>query len=120
ILHFKENLSLMLLSVLFIVLAARLEMSQLSNLGVTALLLFAIIQLVARPLSVWVSTLGSKLNWREKTLLGWVAPRGIVAAAVSALFAERLEQSNVAGADLLLPLTFMVIIGTVALQSLTA
>lgn len=120
ILHFKENLSLMLISVLFIVLAARLEMSQLTKLGAAALLVLAIIQLVARPLSVWVSTLGSSLNWREKVLLGWIAPRGIVAAAVSALFAERLEQSHVAGADLLVPLTFMVIIGTVALQSLTA
>ncbi|ASK33796.1 cation:proton antiporter [Alloalcanivorax mobilis] len=120
ILHFKENLSVMLISVLFIVLAARLEMEQLTSLGATALLVLVIIQLVARPLSVWVSTLGSSLNWREKALLSWIAPRGIVAAAVSALFAERLEQSGVAGAELLVPLTFMVIIGTVALQSLTA
>lgn len=120
ILHFKENLSLMLISGLFIVLAARLEVSQLSQLGVMALLLLAIIQFVARPLSVWVATLGSSLNWREKALLAWVAPRGIVAAAISALFAERLQQNGVPGAEMLVPLTFMVIIGTVALQSLTA
>jgi len=120
ILHFKENLSVMLISVLFIVLAARLEMEQLLSLGATALLVLAIIQLVARPLSVWVSTLGSSLNWREKALLAWIAPRGIVAAAVSALFAQRLEENGVAGAELLVPLTFMVIIGTVALQSVTA
>lgn len=120
ILHFKENLSVMLISVLFIVLAARLEMQELTSLGATALLVLLIIQFVARPLSVWVSTLGSGLNWREKALLSWIAPRGIVAAAVSALFAERLERDGVAGAELLVPLTFMVIIGTVALQSLTA
>jgi NhaP-type Na+/H+ or K+/H+ antiporter len=120
ILHFKENLSVMLISVLFIVLAARLEMEQLLSLGATALLVLAIIQLVARPLSVWVATLGSSLNWREKALLAWIAPRGIVAAAVSALFAQRLEENGVAGAELLVPLTFMVIIGTVALQSVTA
>lgn len=120
ILHFKENLSLMLLSVLFIVLAAQIQLSQLSQLGGTALLVLVIIQLVARPLSVWASTLGSKLGWREKALLGWVAPRGIVAAAISALFAERLAQNQVPEAGLLVPLTFMVIIGTVALQSLTA
>ena len=120
ILHFKENLSVMLISVLFIVLAARLEMDQLLSLGATALLVLAIIQLVARPLSVWVSTLGSSLNWREKALLAWIAPRGIVAAAVSALFAQRLQENGVEGADLLVPLTFMVIIGTVALQSVTA
>ncbi|MBM7334457.1 MAG: sodium:proton antiporter [Alcanivorax sp.] len=120
ILHFKENLSVMLISVLFIVLAARLEMDQLLSLGATALLVLAIIQLVARPLSVWVSTLGSSLNWREKALLAWIAPRGIVAAAVSALFAQRLQENGVEGAELLVPLTFMVIIGTVALQSVTA
>ena len=120
ILHFKENLSVMLISVLFIVLAARLEMEQLLSLGATALLVLAIIQLVARPLSVWVATLGSSLNWREKALLAWIAPRGIVAAAVSALFAQRLEENGVAGAELLVLLTFMVIIGTVTLCSATA
>ncbi|HEX5679012.1 MAG TPA: sodium:proton antiporter [Alcanivorax sp.] len=120
ILHFKENLSLMLVSVLFIVLAARLEMQQLLNLGAAALLVLAIIQFVARPLSVWVATLGSSLDWREKAMLAWIAPRGIVAAAVSALFAQRLQENGVAGAELLVPLTFMVIIGTVALQSVTA
>src|SRR5699024_5271834 len=96
------------------------EMEQLLSLGATALVVLAIIQLVARPLSVWVSTLGSGLSWREKALLAWIAPRGIVAAAVSALFAQRLQQNGVAGAELLVPLTFMVIIGTVALQSVTA
>ncbi|MCG8393805.1 MAG: cation:proton antiporter [Pseudomonadales bacterium] len=120
ILHFKENLSVMLISGLFIVLAARLEMAELTRLGVTALAILVIIQLVARPLSVLVSTAGSSLNWREKSLLAWIAPRGIVAAAISALFAERLQQNGVAGAEMLVPLTFMVIIGTVALQSLTA
>ena len=120
ILHFKENLSVMLISVLFIVLAARLEMEELSQLSATALAVLVIIQLVARPLSVLFSTMGSSLNWREKSLLAWIAPRGIVAAAISALFAERLQQNGVAGAEMLVPLTFMVIIGTVALQSLTA
>ena len=120
ILHFKENLSVILISGLFIVLAARLEMQELQQLGLMALVLLAIIQLVARPASVLVATLGSNLNWREKSLLAWIAPRGIVAAAISALFAERLLQNGVAGAEMLVPLTFMVIIGTVALQSLTA
>ena len=120
ILHFKENLSVILISGLFIVLAARLEMQELEQLGWMALVVLAIIQLVARPASVLVATLGSNLNWREKSLLAWIAPRGIVAAAISALFAERLLQNGVEGAEMLVPLTFMVIIGTVALQSLTA
>jgi NhaP-type Na+/H+ or K+/H+ antiporter len=120
VLHFKENLSVMLISALFIVLAARIEMQQLAEFALPALIVLGLVQLVARPLAVWVATLGSNLNWREKSLLAWIAPRGIVAAAVSALFAERLAQNDVAGADMLVPLTFAVIIGTVALQSVTA
>lgn len=120
ILHFKENLSVILISGLFIVLAARLETQELTQLGGMALVVLAILIVIARPASVLVATMGSSLNWREKSLLAWIAPRGIVAAAISALFAERLQQNGVAGAEMLVPLTFMVIIGTVALQSLTA
>lgn len=120
ILHFKENLSVILISGLFIVLAARIEMRELVNLGYVSLAIVGVVQFVARPLAVLASTLGSNLNWREKALLSWIGPRGIVAAAVSALFAERLAAQGTAGAEVLVPLTFMVIIGTVALQSLTA
>lgn len=120
ILDFKENLTVLFISGLFIILAARLDLTQLQNLDISMLLLFAIIQLVARPISVWLSSFGSGLNWREKTLLSWMAPRGIVAAAVSALFALRLEQTSVDDAYLLVPLIFMVIVGTVLLQSATA
>jgi hypothetical protein len=89
ILHFKENLSVLLISGLFIVLAARLDLSALLGLGPAALLVLALIQFVARPLNVLVSSAGSSLNWRERALLAWIAPRGIVAAAVSAIFAIR-------------------------------
>ncbi len=117
---FKESLSLMLVSVLFIVLAARLDPSTLFALGWPALALFAVLVLVARPLSVAAATAGSRLRWSERALLGWIAPRGIVAAAVASLFALRLEQADYPGAEALVPLTFMVIIGTVVMQSLTA
>jgi CPA1 family monovalent cation:H+ antiporter len=117
---FKESLSLMLVSVLFIVLAARLEPSTLFALGWPAAALFVVLVLVARPLSVMISTIGSRLDWRKRALLSWIAPRGIVAAAVASLFALRLEQAGYPGAQALVPLTFMVIIGTVTLQSLTA
>ena len=76
--------------------------------------------LVARPLKVAISTWGSDMNWRERALVAWIAPRGIVAAAIASLFALRLQAQHVAGAEYLVPLTFMVIIGTVVLQSLTA
>ena len=120
ILDFKESLSVLLISGLFIILAARLEPAQLGLLGLPALALFAVIQFVARPLDVLVSTLGSSLSWRERALLAWIAPRGIIAAAVSALFALRLEQAGYAQAPLLVSLTFFVIIATVVLQSATA
>jgi len=120
ILHFKENLSVLLISGLFILLAARLDLHALLGLGPAVLALLLVIQLLARPLNVFLSTLGSSLNWRERALLAWIAPRGIVAAAVSAIFAIRLHEAGHEDALLLVPLTFAVIIGTVVLQSATA
>ncbi|UUY08593.1 sodium:proton antiporter [Pseudomonas sp. J452] len=120
ILHFKENLSVLLISGLFILLAARLDLHALLALGPATLALLAVIQFIARPLNVALSTFGSNLDWRERALLAWIAPRGIVAAAVSAIFAQRMQQHGFAQAQLLVPLTFLVIIGTVVLQSATA
>ncbi|WP_160106357.1 cation:proton antiporter [Pseudomonas izuensis] len=120
ILHFKENLSVLLISGLFILLAARLDLNALIALGPLVLILLLIIQFIARPLNVLLCTAGSSLGWRERALLAWIAPRGIVAAAVSAIFAIRLDEAGHQGALLLVPLTFAVIIGTVVLQSATA
>jgi NhaP-type Na+/H+ or K+/H+ antiporter len=75
---------------------------------------------VARLISVFISSLGTNLNWREIALLSWIAPRGIVAAAVSALFALKLEALDYAQVELLVPLVFLVIIATVVIQSLTS
>lgn len=120
ILEFKETLSVLLISALFILLAARIEFASLLHVGWGAIMVLAVIVLVARPLSVLVSSLGTKLSWNELGLLSWIAPRGIVAAAVSALFAIKLEAIGYADADLLVPMVFLVIITTVVLQSLTA
>jgi len=120
ILSFKEHLTILLISGLFILLAARLNLNELITLGVPALLLLAVIQFIVRPISVALCTLGSDLNWRERTLIAWVGPRGIVAAAVSALFALRLEESGYEQANILTALTFSVIIGTVVFQSATS
>jgi len=120
ILEFKENLSVMLISLLFFLLAAQLNVAALSELGLGAALVFAAVQFVARPLNVMVSTLGSHLRFGEKALLSWIAPRGIVAAAISSLFAIKLMQAGYSDAKYLTPLTFAVIIGTVVLQSVTA
>ena len=69
---------------------------------------------------MFISTLGSNLTWQEKTLISWIGPRGIVAAAVSALFALRLQDLGIENAELLVPLAFTIIIGTVFLQGSTA
>ena len=76
--------------------------------------------LLARPIAVWVSTFTSDLKPKEKLLISWIGPRGIVAAAVASLFAIRLEAEGYPQASLLVPLTFFIIIGTVVLQSATA
>jgi NhaP-type Na+/H+ or K+/H+ antiporter len=120
ILDFKETLSIVLISGLFIILAARLDFNQVMQLGWGALGVLLIMQFVARPLKILVATWGSSLSWRERALLSWIAPRGIVAAAIAALFAMQLQQQGMEQAVLLVPMTFIVIIGTVALQSSTA
>src|SRR5690625_169583 len=120
ILAFKATLSQRLLSALFIILAARMDLELLGILGWKAVALLVVMFLVIRPISVAVSTVNSRLSWRERALLAWIAPRGIVAAAVSALFALRLDTLEVAHSEALLPLTFLVIMGSVIWQSLTA
>ncbi len=120
ILDFKESLSIILISILFIMLAARLEVASFVQLGWPAIWVFVAIQFLARPLNIVISTFGSPLKWPERHLLAWIAPRGIIAAAISALFALQLVNHGFEGAKVLVPLTFMVIIGTVLLQSTTA
>lgn len=120
ILNFKEHLSLLLISMLFIILAARIDLPQLLSIGSKAFLLLLVLQFVARPIKIWISTVGLDITWPERGLLAWIAPRGIVAAAISAIFADKLVAAGYEEAELLVPLTFSVIIGTVVLQSATA
>lgn len=120
ILAFKETLSILLISLLFIVLAARVDFADLQQIGWKALLVCLAIQFLARPINIMLSTLGSKLSGAERNFMAWIAPRGIVAAAISSLFALKLEKYGYADGAFLVPLTFTVIIFTVLLQSMTA
>lgn len=121
ILEFKENLRVLLISVLFVVLAARLRVEDLQNLDWLRVIGFlAILIVIARPLGVFLSTIGSGLNTRERTFMCLLAPRGIVAAAGAAIFALGLEAAGVAGYESIVPLTFSVIIGTVAFYGIAA
>ncbi len=117
--EFKEDLQVLLISSLFIVLSARLDIETLRFIEEEALLFLVALVLVVRPVAVWISTLGTKLNWREKVFLSWLAPRGIVAAAVASLFAFRMETLYPMQAQAMVPLVFLVIVGTVALYGLT-
>ncbi|HET6564519.1 MAG TPA: sodium:proton antiporter [Xanthomonadales bacterium] len=119
LLSFKEHLTVVLISMLFIILAARLDVEQIALLSKSSLIILAVALFLARPLSVLFSSIGTSISFREGALLAWIAPRGIVAAAVSSLFALKLE-GKVENAELIVPLTFMVIIGTVMVQGLTA
>ncbi|SDP59423.1 cation:proton antiporter [Desulforhopalus singaporensis] len=120
ILEFKESLSVLLISLLFLMLAARLDFTAFSAIGWEALFVFVAVQFVARPVNVILSSIGSQLSWPERHLLAWIAPRGIVAAAIASLFAIRLEAAGFDDVGYLVPLTFVVIIGTVSLQSVTS
>lgn len=120
ILEFKENLSVLLIGSLFILLSARLEAEVLQHLDWRVAVFLAALILVARPLGIWISSTGAGLELRDKLFLSWMAPRGIVAAAVSALFAERLHEAGYEQAPLLVPYVFITIIVTVAVYGLTA
>lgn len=120
IVEFKENLRVLLISALFIVLAARLRPADLSYLRIEVLIFLALLILVARPISVYLSTLGSGLSLNERLFLMSMAPRGIVAAAIASVFALRLSEKGFAGAEMIVPITFFVIIGTVAVYGLGA
>jgi NhaP-type Na+/H+ or K+/H+ antiporter len=120
IVEFKENLQVLLIGTLFILLASRLQLGDLISTGWRGLLFVVLLVLVARPLSVLVSTWHSDLNMKERLFLSWMAPRGIVAASVASIFAFELVASGHSGAEQLVPLTFLVIIGTVSLYGLTS
>ncbi|HET9818376.1 MAG TPA: sodium:proton antiporter [Rhodanobacteraceae bacterium] len=120
IMDFKEHLSTLLVSLLFVILAARLQWPLPPGMLMAGILVFVVAQFFIRPVSVLVATAGSGMTWRERALVGYVSPRGIVAASVSSLFALRLDELGVPGAGALVPLVFILIIATVVLQSATA
>ena len=120
IVEFKENLRVLIISSLFILLAARLKISDFNNLNTDVLLFLVILIFIARPLAVFISTIKSELNWRERAFISWMAPRGIVAAAVASVFALELNQTGLTQTEYLVPVTFIVIIATVAIYGLTS
>ncbi len=117
--EFKEHLTVLLLGLLFVLLAADVRVAQVQALGWAGVAMVLALMFVVRPLNILAGTMGSELTWREKGFLAWLAPRGIVAAAVSSLFAQTLDAEGIAGGAELQAMVFLVIAATVVLQGLT-
>lgn len=112
--HFNENISILLTSSVFVMLTSSLSRSILVDIFQLKIILFVLSMLfIVRPLSIWISTIGTDLNIREKTLIGWIAPRGIVALTVTGYFSNLLVEEGHQDAELLLALTFALVIVTV-------
>ncbi|MBK5208594.1 MAG: sodium:proton antiporter [Flavobacteriaceae bacterium] len=121
ILDFKESLSILLISILFILLAANINIEDMMLLYKwETILLFGIVVFVLRPLGVFLSTTHSGLNFNEKLFISWVGPRGIVAAGIASLFGLKLTMQGEPGAEYITPLVFMIVLGTVLLNATTA
>lgn len=118
--RFKGQLTVLCVSVLFILLAADLSIDSVFALGWGSVLAVFVLMLVVRPISIAVCTWNSGLNWRQKTFLAWVAPKGIVSASVASLFAILLTEKGINGGDAIKALVFLTILMTVFFQGLTA
>lgn len=121
ILDFKESLTILLISILFIILSANISWAQLLTFKEPAAwALLAVVIFVIRPIGVFLSTMNSELSLNEKIFISWVGPRGIVAAGIASLFGISLVKEGVPSAEYLTPLVFLVVLGTVVLNATTA
>jgi len=121
LLYFKESLSVLLISILFILLAADINFEDLLLIyNWNTVVLFAVVVFLIRPIGVFLSTQGSNLKLKEKLFISWVGPRGIVAAGIASLFGLKLAEDGVPGAEYITPLVFMIVLGTVILNATTA
>lgn len=122
ILSFKESLSILLISILFILLAANITPEELDLIlsNWRSLVLFGFVALILRPIGVFISTRNSELHLREKIFISWVGPRGIVAAGIASLFGITLSRAGIPDAEYITPLVFMIVLGTVLLNATTA
>lgn len=118
--EFKEQLTILLVAMLFVLLSASVRVADVLALGWRGMLVVLALVFVVRPLCVFGSMVGTEVDVRGRLFLAWLAPRGIVAAAVSALFAERLDAAGIPGGTEVRALVFMVIAVTVVVQGLTA
>jgi NhaP-type Na+/H+ or K+/H+ antiporter len=117
--RFKESLTVFLVSGLFILLTANIDRQTVMMLSWPIAATTLAILFVARPLAIGLATLGAKVSWSERLLVGWIGPRGVVAAAIAGVAGERLAKAGYPDANLVLPLVFAVIASTVLLHGLS-
>jgi NhaP-type Na+/H+ or K+/H+ antiporter len=117
--RFKEYVSILLVSAIFIILTANLDTHILTRLDWRSAGLLALVVFVVRPASVLLSTVGLGMDWRERLLLAWIAPRGVVAVTITGVFAASMGEQGYRGADLLLPLIVALVLVTVVLHGST-
>ncbi|MDZ4701942.1 MAG: cation:proton antiporter, partial [Rhodothermales bacterium] len=112
--QFKADVRVLLLAVVFILFGARLDITELGFINQNTLLFLAALLFIVRPVAVLLSAIGTRITWRELLFLSWMAPRGIVAAALAAVFSFQLEAIFPEASSGIVPVVFMVVIGTVA------
>ncbi|OIO71920.1 MAG: sodium:proton antiporter [Zetaproteobacteria bacterium CG_4_9_14_3_um_filter_49_83] len=108
--NFKASLSILLISVLFVLLASQLDLALLNRYLWQGIVIFILLALIARPWATWLSCMRTKLNHNQIIFLSAMAPRGVVAAAITSLFALVLSSSGHPGADILVALVYIIII----------
>jgi NhaP-type Na+/H+ or K+/H+ antiporter len=120
LLRFKEDLTVLLVSGVFIILSATLDWNVVTNFQARFLLFLILLLFVVRPLTIMLALLFTRIPFKERLFVAWIAPRGIVAAAVTGLFALRLTDYGFPGAEALVPLSFAVVIVTIFAHGFTA
>jgi Trk K+ transport system NAD-binding subunit len=118
--RFKGQLTILAVSVLFILLAADLSLASVVALGWGSVVTVLALMFLVRPINVWLCTWNSKLNWRQKLFVSWIGPKGIVSASVASLFSILLTDRGINGGDSIKALVFLTIIVTVVMQGLSA
>ncbi|WP_114390847.1 cation:proton antiporter [Notoacmeibacter marinus] len=117
--RFKEAMTVLLVSSLFILLTAALDMDVIRQLGWQAFAFVVMVMFVIRPVIIGLVTIGAGLSWKERLLVGWIAPRGIVAVAVSGLFGAALTANGVADGPVMVAYAFAVVTATILAHAFT-
>lgn len=117
--RFKEYITILLVSAVFVVLTADLKPEVIARVDWHVAALIVTVMFIVRPATIWLATLGAGMDWRDRLLLSWIAPRGIVAAAVAGVFGPTLALAGYADGDLLVPLIFSLVFATVLAHGFT-